>query len=260
MDMRHITALWPPVYHLRRSKRAKRTFLRIRPVQGLEIVVPNRVKNLNIEKLLEEKRSWIEKMLARFKAPFQDTGGKDEPAYPQTKILSLQKPNTIECLALNEIWQIDYQPTSAKGITLHIKPVSEKILILKGNTDNTLLCLKALKKWLIQQAQASLIPWLQTLSLETRLNYHRVTIRGQSTLWGSCNAKKNISLNYKLVFLARRLTEHVLLHELCHLKYLNHSQDFWLFLKSFDPHVTENKKALKLAECYIPAWLALANL
>lgn len=254
MDTRNITALWPPAYNVRRSQRARRTFLQITPAEGLEIVVPDRLKRLNIEKLLEEKRGWIEKMLARFRAPFQNAY-PNEQGYAKASTIPLEKPNTIECPALNETWQISYQPTSAKRITLQIHHSPEKILILKGDTDNIPLCLKALKKWLMKQAHAYLIPWLQKLSLETKLIHHRVTIRGQSTLWGSCNAKKNISLNYKLLFLPKTLAEHVLLHELCHLKHLNHSEHFWLFLKSFDAHCTENKKALKLAECYVPTWL-----
>jgi predicted metal-dependent hydrolase len=254
MNTRNITALWPPAYNVRRSLRARRTFLQITSVQGLEIVVPDRLKRLNIEKLLEEKRGWIEKMLARFRAPFQQVHS-NEQGYARANTLPAERPNTIECLALNETWQISYQPTSAKRITLQIHYSPDKILILKGDTDNIPLCLKTLKKWLMKQARAYLIPWLQKLSLETRLSYHRVAIRGQSTLWGSCNGKKNISLNYKLIFLPKTLTEHVLLHELCHLKHLNHSESFWLLLKDFDAHCTENKKALKLAECYMPGWL-----
>ena len=250
-------SFWPPTYNVRRSQRARRTFLQITSREGLEIVVPDRLKRLNIEKLLEEKRGWIEKMLARFKSSFQNEH-PNEQGFATTNTIPFEKPNIIECPALNETWQICYQPTSKKRITLQIHHSPEKILILKGDTDNIALCLKTLKKWLVKQAHTHLIPWLQNLSLDTRLSYYRVTIRGQSTLWGSCNARKNISLNYKLLFLPKTLTEHVLLHELCHLKYLNHSKHFWLFLKSFDPHCTENKKALKLAECYVPAWLRRA--
>lgn len=255
MDKLNTVPLWPPAYNIRRSQRARRTFLQITPAKGLEIVVPYRLKRLsNIEKLLTEKRSWIEKMLARFNRTFQNS-------YPNEKNdikidqLATEKPNTIECAALNETWQIHYHPTAAKRITLQIHHEPQKILILKGDTDNIVLCIKTLKKWLMRQAHVRLALWLQTLSLKTNLRYHRVTVRGQSTLWGSCNAKKTISLNYKLLFLPETLAQHVLLHELCHLKYLNHSERFWLFLQSFDDNFIENKKSLKLAERYVPAWL-----
>ncbi len=244
------TTIWPPIYNVRRSQRAKRTFLQVTPATGLEIVVPERLKRLNIEKLLTEKRSWIEKMLARFRVPFLN-------AEPLAKnfVIPLEKPNTLECQALDETWKILYHATPSKRISLKTHQSPEKLLILKGDIDNIPLCVKTLKKWLMLYAHTTLIPWLQNLSLQTQLTYNRTIIRGQSTLWGSCNAKKTISLNYKLLFLPKMLTEHVLLHELCHLKYLNHSERFWSFLKSFDDHCIENKKALKLAEHHVPHWL-----
>lgn len=255
MDRFNTAAFWPPAYHIRRSQRAQRIFLQVTPAKGLEIVVPYRLKRLiNIEKLLAEKRSWIEKMLARFNTTLQNIYPNEQNDIKIDKIVP-EKPNIIACPALNETWQISYQPTTAKGIMLKIHHEPEKILVLKGNTDNIVLCLKTLKKWLMKEAHTRLTPWLQSLSLQTQLSYHRVTIRGQSTLWGSCNAKKTISLNYKLLFLPKTLAQHVLLHELCHLKYLNHSEKFWLFLKSLDDNFTENKKALKLAERYVPTWL-----
>lgn len=252
--METLMTTWPPAFNVRRSLRARRTFLQVTPEAGLEIVVPDRLKRFNIEKLLNDKRNWIEKMLARFRVPFLNAQPNAE-AYTTANAIPLEKPNTIECQALSETWQVHYHPTQSKRITLKMHHIPEKILILKGDTDNIPLCLKTLKKWLMKQAHATLIPWLHTLSLQTQLTYHRTTIRGQSTLWGSCNAKKTISLNYKLLFLPKALAEHVLLHELCHLKYLNHSERFWLFLKSFDDNFIENKKALKLAERYVPAWL-----
>ncbi len=246
--------VWPPIYRIRRSPRARRTFLQITPAKGLEIVVPDRLKRPNVEKILIEKRSWIEKMLARFQVVFPSSP-LHEQSHTKSHFIPLEKPRTLILHALEETWQICYQPSSEKRIMLHIHDTVEKILILKGNTNDISLCLKVLKKWLVQKAHLHLISWLQNLSIETQLIYHRAAIRGQNTLWGSCNAKKNISLNYKLLFLRKPLTEHVLLHELCHLKYLNHSKHFWLLLKSFDRDCAENKKALKLAECYVPGWL-----
>jgi predicted metal-dependent hydrolase len=251
-QMSDTTTTWPPPYNLRRSPRARRTFLQITPASGLEIVIPDRLIRLNIEKLLNEKRNWIEKMLTRFRVPFLNSQPLADIHVNTTPI---QKPNTLDFQALNKTWKIFYEPTASKRITVRTQHFPENIFILKGNIHDTLLCFKTLKKLVIKEANINLIPWLKTLSIQTGLKYDRVIIRGQSTLWGSCNAKKTISLNYKLLFLPKTLAEHVLLHELCHLKYLNHSEKFWGFLKSFDAQVIENKKALKIAECYMPAWL-----
>jgi len=60
-----------------------------------------------------------------------------------------------------------------------------------------------------------------------RLKYNRLSIRNQKTRWGSCSAKANLNFNYKIMFLPDNLVDYVVTHEICHLKELNHSPDFW---------------------------------
>ncbi len=238
---------WPPSYTIRLSQRARRTFLQITPKRGLEIVVPHKRKSPNIESLLHEKRNWIEKTLEKF---------TDRLTTQPLELI--EKPDTIVCQALSEIWQITYHPKPmAKTVKLTRDPLDKQKLMLTGNVDNTKLCCQTLKKWLMRYALNTFSPWLYQLSLTTGLSYNRILIRGQTTLWGSCNASKTISLNYKLLFLPRMLAQHVLIHELCHTKYLNHSARFWQLFKKWDEHFTEHKKMLRSAERYLPRWLYL---
>ena len=57
--------------------------------------------------------------------------------------------------------------------------------------------------------------------------YHRVAIRDQRRCWGSCSSKGNLNFSYKLLFLPPCLRDYIIVHELCHLKVLNHSTSFW---------------------------------
>lgn len=224
--------------------------LHIRPERGLEIILPKRVpRHLNIPTILDEKRKWIERTWHRIMSA---ADRKEDPA-PVTL------PDSIHLQALEKTWKIIYSPSSlSKRIRLtHIENPEFNTLLLQGNTDDIPKCILILKKWLIKTATETLIPWINQLSLETELFYEHISIRGQSTLWGSCTHKRKINLNYKLLFFPKILAQHVLLHELCHLKHLNHSKSFWKLLNKWDPDSVANNKLLKAAEQYVPQWVSV---
>jgi predicted metal-dependent hydrolase len=75
--------------------------------------------------------------------------------------------------------------------------------------------------------------------------YNKITVRNQKTRWGSCSAKGNLSFNYKLLFVPPRLVEYVVCHELCHLKEMNHSKNFWQLLGRMIPDYKERRMELK---------------
>lgn len=80
---------------------------------------------------------------------------------------------------------------------------------------------------------------------KTKLSPNQYRIRNIKTAWGTCSTKKNITINYKLIDKSRKEVEYVVLHELCHLKYMNHSKAFWSFLEQHMPDYKQRRKKLK---------------
>ncbi|MDP0499300.1 MAG: SprT family zinc-dependent metalloprotease [Verrucomicrobiota bacterium JB022] len=68
----------------------------------------------------------------------------------------------------------------------------------------------------------------------------RISVRDQRTRWGSCSESGNISLNWRLVLLEPSLHDHVIWHELAHLRHMNHSKAYWSFLEKLDPQAQQH--------------------
>ncbi|MDD3711442.1 MAG: SprT family zinc-dependent metalloprotease [Patescibacteria group bacterium] len=75
--------------------------------------------------------------------------------------------------------------------------------------------------------------------------FNRIAIRNQKTCWGSCSRRANLNFNYKIIFLPERLADYIIVHELCHLKELNHSRHFWDLLAQSIPDYLEIRRELK---------------
>lgn len=67
------------------------------------------------------------------------------------------------------------------------------------------------------------------------VNYKRVAIRDTKRCWGSCSSLGNLNFSYKLLFLPNCLADYIIVHELCHLKEMNHSPKFWLEVEKIMP-------------------------
>lgn len=85
------------------------------------------------------------------------------------------------------------------------------------------------------KAKAELPPRLAELAALHGFTYNKVFIKNNVSNWGSCSSLKNINLNLRLVELPSELQDYVMLHELCHLKYLNHGREFHALLESVCP-------------------------
>lgn len=76
--------------------------------------------------------------------------------------------------------------------------------------------------------------------------YKKVRVCNQKTRWGSCSKRGTISVNYRVAHLPTDLADYVLVHELCHLKEMNHSRAFWDLVAQRIPEYLERRRQLKM--------------
>lgn len=77
------------------------------------------------------------------------------------------------------------------------------------------------------------------------LRCSKITIRNQKTRWGSCSSKGSLNFNYKLFYMPEAILDYVVVHELSHLRHMNHSRDFWNEVGKYIPDYEERRKWLR---------------
>jgi len=65
------------------------------------------------------------------------------------------------------------------------------------------------------------------------LKYNQLRIKEQRTKWGSCSRQGNINLNWRVIMAPEEVIDYLILHELAHLKHMNHSKEYWHYVASF---------------------------
>lgn len=225
---------WPPQYTLKRHARARHVKMSYSE-RGLQITVPMRFSVKHLPDIIEENKDWIIKQSQRHMTR--------EP---------VSRPDLIQFQAFQQQWTVHYFQQDKRA---SVKAIVPNGLIVSGNIQDLTTCLKKLKTWVRTQAEAMLISYFYQLSNQIGLPYREVSVRSQSTLWGSCSHDKSIRLNYKLVFLPEALMRHIMIHELCHTRYMNHSDRFWYMVANYDEQWQSHRKAIKKADQYMPAWL-----
>ena len=60
-----------------------------------------------------------------------------------------------------------------------------------------------------------------------KFKFNKINIKNQKTRWGSCSKKGNLNFNYKIALLPPRISDYIIVHEICHLGEFNHSKRFW---------------------------------
>ncbi|MCH7714306.1 MAG: DUF45 domain-containing protein [Chloroflexi bacterium] len=227
-------------YSVRENSRARRVILRVSSANRLDVVVPRRFNRRRLPEIFQAHRDWIQRELQKV---------QDQP--------SPAAPRQIELNAIGERWRVEYR--GGIDVRIHVEEKTGNILAVARDAGDFEAIAADLTGWLHRKAHAHLAPWLRQVSLETGISFKKITVRGQATRWASCSKLQNISLNRSLLYLPPPLVRHVFLHELCHIKRLDHSPDFWRLLQDMEPNCRALETEVKQADRYVPSWVRMAR-
>lgn len=95
------------------------------------------------------------------------------------------------------------------------------------------------------RAKSFILERIEYYNKDQRFSFNKISIKNQSSRWGSCSKNKNLNFSFKLLYLPLELADYVIVHELCHLLELNHSKAFWDLVAEILPQYKALRKRLK---------------
>lgn len=225
---------------MREHHRARRVILRVYLPNCLDVVVPRKFSRRRLPEIFQAHRDWIQRELQRVEA-----------------LPSLAAPRQIDLNAIDERWRVVYLDcTESEGPA---EEAAGRVLAVERDSGEVEAIAADLTGWLHGKSHDHLAPWLREVSRETGIPFQNITVRGQTTRWASCSKLHNINLNRSLLFLPPPLVRHVFLHELCHIKQLDHSPVFWRHLEDLEPNYRAVEAQVKNANRYVPSWVSLGK-
>ena len=114
-----------------------------------------------------------------------------------------------------------------------------------ADQDNTEQIKKMIDKMYYMIAEREVEQAFEKIRRMVGLAPEEYRIRKVKSVWGSCSSNKKITINQNLMMYSRKALEYVVLHETCHLKYMNHSKKFWEMVEKYMPDYKEAEKELK---------------
>ena len=205
------------------SKRAKRISIRCNPNGMFEIVYPAENCAIAPEEILRMKRAWV----LRQRQAFRD--GTQTPSVPRRYVDGATLPFLGEDLRLRLI------QTPGKSTSAHRRESRIEVTLPRHAFSDEDAVKSAVIEFYRRQAKSYIPQRTSRLAKRIGFEYNGIRIKNQKTRWGSCSAKRNLNFNLRLMMAPVGAIDSVILHELCHLKYLNHSLPFWNLVATICP-------------------------
>lgn len=209
------------------ERRSRRTIGLKISATGLVVHAPKRISQTLLENALLEKVDWIRKKLT------QIVDNQPEAIRWEDGAQLYMLGNPIR-LSLSQD-SSNRKPEFEHGV-LHMR--------LKSITNTDMVAGKVVQ-WYKKTALEDFARRLELFSAKLGVDLPRLYLSNAQSRWGSCNSKKEIRINWRLLQAPPHIINYVICHELAHLKQMNHSARFWSVVESLHPNYKEAERALK---------------
>ncbi len=126
-----------------------------------------------------------------------------------------------------------------------IRRVMERILLFVPDEADYEYRREALEKWYRKEAADIIGEKAGEYAALLHVTYQDIRIKDQKSRWGSCSGRGNLNFNWRLVMAPEPVLDYVVIHELCHLRYMDHSERFWTLVSGICPAFKQYRKWLK---------------
>lgn len=211
-------------------KKIKNLYIQIK--DGKIIVkAPAWISKERIESMLKDKEAWINKKINNVK---------------EKRDINLKEKDYI--YILNKKIKVKYEFLNISKINVNMNEKECIVYVPNGTKlDNELYekveikLYEELRKIAIKYISEAMEKYIKITSLVPK----EIQVRRFKSIWGNCSSKKVIKINEKIIHYGIKQIEYVCLHEITHLKYMNHQKKFWNYIESYMPDYKEVVKELK---------------
>ncbi len=220
-----VQGLEEPV-EVRRHPKARRMTLRISRTQRTVIVtLPMQCDLAQAGQFLSNHLDWVRDRLTKMPAamPFVDGGMVSLRGIPHRIIFNGAR-------------------RAAAPVVTRISGIDTRELHVAGAIETAP---RRLRSWLIEQARQDLKERVAYHTGRLGLKAHKISVRDQTSRWGSCSSKGNLSFSWRLVMAPPQILDYVAAHEVAHLAEMNHGPRFWALVRKTCPQMDEAKQWLQ---------------
>ncbi len=211
---------------IKRTNRLKTVSLKVKN-QEVVLSVPKFVTDSEIDNIIERKINWIRNKLAIEKTNSFNIKRKYE--------------NGEKFLYFGSEYSLKIKHYNSDNVYLD----NNSMIVEVKNNSKAVHIRNILNNWYIAESKKYLIKTTNYYEVLIGVSVNKLIFGKYKSKWGSCNSKKTISYDWRIIMAPLEVIHYLIIHELCHIKHLNHSNDFWKTVEKYMANYKLQKKWLK---------------